>query len=354
MELSRKQIGFIFLVAILVAIFGIYKLFFIHKPQLKLIYPDKNVSDLSTGDKPLAVIWNHEDYDGEVNIYFVDSTKKNIIKTLVTSYQNNPSQDNSQAWQKSELTEILNRKGFIKIESDYQTVYSSEAFSIPSSKWSLQLVSDEQFSKISVSKNELVWGVNNNQEVFKYNNYEWTKTEGNLTNISVGSDGTAWGVDKDGLIYRWNGSQWTTLGESGGNLSQISVGRNGIIYGVNRNDEIFKWTVSGWYLVGGALIDISVASDGTVWGVNKTHEVFKWQNNTWGVPFKGKMKQISVGKDGLVWGIGIDNRIYKLNNEETDWEEPIPKAKLSYISVASDGTTWGINNEGLVYRLIYR
>jgi Tectonin domain len=353
MELSRKQIGFAFLVGILIVIFGVYKIIFEHKPQLKLTVIPNSI-DTSTRDTVLLISWNHEDYDGTIDIYFVDSTKKNIIKTLLSSYQNKPSQDDNHSWSKSELREIVNKKGFIRIKSKYQTVDSPEAFTINASKWSLNLVSDKDLSKISVSKNGLVWGINSDKEVFKYSNSEWTKTEGNLTNISVGSDGTAWGVDEDGLIYKWNGSQWTTLGEAGGNLKQISVGRNGIVYGVNRNDEIFKWTVSGWYLVGGALINISVASDGTVWGVNKTNEVFKWQNNTWGVPFKGNMKQISVGKDGLVWAIGIDNRVYKLNDEETDWAEPIPKAKLSYISVASDGTTWGINNEGLVYRLVYR
>jgi hypothetical protein len=132
MQPSRKQLGFILLLVIIGAIFGIYKLFLVPKPQLIMKYPllNSETNVVLKEKEYFPIMWNHEDYKGNVDIYFMDSTKKNVIQKLSEGTPNVPNEDNQLPLGVSQLTQVLNKKGYIKIESAVQTVYSAKAIII--------------------------------------------------------------------------------------------------------------------------------------------------------------------------------------------------------------------------------
>ena len=66
-----------------------------------------------------------------------------------------------------------------------------------------------------------------------------------------------WGVNKENDIFRWNGEDWTQVP---GKLRQISVGPDGSVWGVNGIDEIFRWTGQSWQKIPGRLIHVDIGS----------------------------------------------------------------------------------------------
>ena len=105
----------------------------------------------------------------------------------------------------------------------------------------------------------------------------WTPVHGSLKYVSVGADGAVWGVNYEDEIYRWNGSGWNQIA---GSLKQISVGNASNVWGVNSDDEIYRRSGNSWTQVSGALKHVSVANDGTVWGVNDDDEIYRWNGSS--------------------------------------------------------------------------
>jgi hypothetical protein len=74
---------------------------------------------------------------------------------------------------------------------------------------------------VSIGKKEHIWGINANQEIWKWNytTKNWEKMPGSAVHLSVGRDGTCWCVNAMDEIYRWTGSGWTIVD---GKLMNIS------------------------------------------------------------------------------------------------------------------------------------
>ncbi|CAG8758083.1 618_t:CDS:2, partial [Dentiscutata heterogama] len=118
---------------------------------------------------------------------------------------------------------------------------------------------DGQLTQLAVGRGNNVWGVNSQDNIFRYINGAWHQVPGAATYVGVGADGTVWVVNRD--------TDWWRIVN---NITNIYLRINGDI------------NPSGlWALVGGALIDVSVASDGTVWGVNSDHNIYKWAGYDW-------------------------------------------------------------------------
>ncbi|CAG8546758.1 17875_t:CDS:2 [Dentiscutata erythropus] len=180
-------------------------------------------------------------------------------------------------------------------------------------------------SVLAINQNELlwdnnVWGVNSQDNIFRYINGAWHQVPGAATYVGVGTDGAVgdethvWGVNNLNNIYlRVNGD----------------INPNGL-----------------WAQVGGALIDVSVASDGTVWGVNGDHNIYKWAGYNWLVfPSWYKLKQIYVSSQELIVGVNDNNEIYQYVNNT--WR--ILDGSLKYVAISIDGILWGIDNSDNIY-----
>jgi len=141
---------------------------------------------------------------------------------------------------------------------------------------------------VDVSDKGRAWGVNRNQDIFRYRRTgnNWQHISGKAIQVSVGESGV-WVVNQgNDIFYRQGtygdvdteGSSWVHVG---GKLKWIASGRN-IVVGCNSSDQIFYRTGMSaatptgetWLSVQGALMQIDVQGDVVV-GVNKDHAIFK-------------------------------------------------------------------------------
>jgi Tectonin domain/Metallo-peptidase family M12B Reprolysin-like len=173
----------------------------------------------------------------------------------------------------------------------------------------------------------------------------WTQVAGKLTWVSVGIDGTVWGVNADDDVFRYLGNdQWETMA---GKLKQVSVGGAALVWGVNANDDVFQWTGSGWNQVSGKLKNVSVGSDGAVWGVNSSDDIFRWTGSAW-TQIAGKLKQISVADANNVWGVNSADAIFRRGG--TTWQSIA--GGLKNVSAGYDGSVFGVNASDQVFRYL--
>src|SRR5438270_293394 len=173
----------------------------------------------------------------------------------------------------------------------------------------------------------------------------WTHVAGKLKWVSVGIDGTVWGVNSNDDVFRYLGDdQWETIA---GKLKQISVGSAALVWGVNANDDVFQWTGSGWNQLSGKLKNASVGSDGTVWGVNADDDVFRWTGSAW-TQIAGKLKQISVADASNVWGVNSADAIFRRSG--TTWQSVA--GGLKNVSAGYDGSVFGVNASDQLFRYL--
>ncbi|MDX1693193.1 MAG: tectonin domain-containing protein [Ketobacteraceae bacterium] len=188
-----------------------------------------------------------------------------------------------------------------------------------------------------------VWGVNGNDDIFRWNGGGWTHIPGKLKHVSVGANGEVWGVNANDYIYRYNRSSnnWTQIP---GRLKQIDVGSE--IWGVNANDDIFRWNGSGWTHIPGKLQHVSVGARGEVWGVNSGHYIYRYNNNgnNW-TQMPGRLKQIDVGAG--IWGVTGADDIFEWSGSK-GWTH-IP-GKLKHVSVGHNGSIWGVSSGDYIYK----
>ena len=73
---------------------------------------------------------------------------------------------------------------------------------------------DGKLMQVSVGSANLIYGVMNDDTIWKRSGGSWTKIKGGLKNISVGADGEVWGVSSNDSVWRLNGSgQWDNISE---------------------------------------------------------------------------------------------------------------------------------------------
>merc|ERR1712013_964951 len=108
----------------------------------------------------------------------------------------------------------------------------------------------------------------------------WQKYPGGLTQVAAGPYGV-WGVDQDDNIFKKTINSWQKVD---GQLKDISVEKNSV-WGVTREDQILmRKEGEGWQQIHGSLKQISVSglSDAVVWGVNFEDEIYVWKGgNSW-------------------------------------------------------------------------
>ncbi|CAG8745558.1 21364_t:CDS:2, partial [Gigaspora margarita] len=124
-----------------------------------------------------------------------------------------------------------------------------------------------------------VWGVNRQNQIFYRTNGDvngvWVNVSGALKNVSVAADGTVWGVNGNDDIFRWNGVSWESIA---GKLKQIYTSNASYIIGTNSANEIYQYRRGSWFKYDGSLKDVAIGIDGIIWGVNSNDQIFTRQD----------------------------------------------------------------------------
>jgi virginiamycin B lyase len=203
------------------------------------------------------------------------------------------------------------------------------------------------------SPNNAVWGINDHNEVFRYNPFQDTfeRMPGTLKQVSVGIDGEVWGVGPNDDPFRWTGSQWQSIQ---GKLKQLSVRNAKEAWGVNAANDLFRWNGSTWEPLGNGSHFVSAGVDGTVWGLSlttpvviQTLDVF-YKSHTliaqYGLdrPFN----QISVTDLNRVWAIDDVGGSFR-GGDQMEWK-PFDIA-LFDVAESANGELWRVAKNGLLH-----
>ena len=103
-------------------------------------------------------------------------------------------------------------------------------------KWNIKPGSG--LDKISVASDGTIWATaSSNKTIWKWNGSNgWKKMPAlpnNIKHISVGSTNNIWGINEKNLIFKWQNNKWAQIP---GGLKHISVGSDGEVWGMDLNN----------------------------------------------------------------------------------------------------------------------
>ncbi|KAM5132380.1 fish-egg lectin-like isoform 2-T2 [Mantella aurantiaca] len=210
-----------------------------------------------------------------------------------------------------------------------------------------------------------VYGVDDNDNVYHWEDYNWKQIPGKLTHVSVGPAGV-WGVNRENILFKMKDGVWMRVA---GLLKQVDAGNYDLVVGVNAQDNVYclgdSDTISGssnvcFTQVDGTLNYYSCGPE-ACWGVNSAYNIYyhdyviptSCQGTQW-EQIEGSMMMLEVGTDGLVFGIDSDGSV--LRREAVGPEYPtgtswvtmsLPQTfkHLSY----DNGSLWLINTDNDMY-----
>jgi virginiamycin B lyase len=173
------------------------------------------------------------------------------------------------------------------------------------------------------------------------------------TALAQSPNNAVWGVNDQNEVFRYNPSQ-DTFERMPGTLKQVSVGIDGEVWGVGPNDDPFRWTGSQWQPIQGKLQQLSVRNATEAWGVNADHNLFRWNGSAWEqIPIIAT-RFVSVGVDGEVWGLSLVPAIIQTINTWVERQTlialPLPGRPLNQISVTDLNRAWAIDDTGGSFR----
>jgi hypothetical protein len=202
------------------------------------------------------------------------------------------------------------------------------------------------------SPNNAVWGINDHNEVFRYNPFQDTfeRMPGTLKQVSVGIDGEVWGVGPNDDPFRWTGSQWQPIQ---GKLQQLSVRNAKEAWGVNAANDLFQWNGSAWEQTGFKTRFVSAGVDGTVWGLSLPPSVIQtidtWFKSQTLIPqaaLDRPFNQISVTDLNRVWAIDDNGGPFR-GGDGIQWT-PIYMPLID-VAEAANGELWRVAKNGLLH-----
>ncbi len=188
------------------------------------------------------------------------------------------------------------------------------------------------------------WGVNNLDEIYKYNSNtaQFERRPGLLRQIFAGG-GSVWGVNHLNSVYRYSSAS-QSFEPIPGKLIHMVVGDNDVAWGLNGAWAIYRFdkNTQQFENIPGALRQLAGRSESNLWGLNHLGNVYHY--NQWKKEFEqipGNLKQIAADTSGNAWGINGKNEIYAYTLASGRFVQ-IP-GQLVQISVDSGGAVWGLN-----------
>jgi len=153
---------------------------------------------------------------------------------------------------------------------------------------------------ISVGANGSVWFVDASGAIFRLQNGNPVRVDGQAARIAVDPSGAPWVVNTGGSLFRWVGSAWQRLP---GSAKDVGIGGNGKVWILGADGAPASWNGTGWTPLGsGAGTRIAVDPAGALWVVNAEHKIWRYTGAWTGIP--GEALDVSVGGDGTVYVVG--------------------------------------------------
>jgi Tectonin domain/Cysteine-rich secretory protein family len=205
------------------------------------------------------------------------------------------------------------------------------------------------------SPNNAVWGVNAQNEVFRWQSYgdNFAPMLGRLKQVSVGTDGAVWGVSPANAVFRWTGFDWEPV--PGQQLKQLSVRHAQEVWGVDAENHLFRWNGSAWEPIPPLKVAfVSAGGDGTVWGIGSEEtgavaiSISVWVKEQRLIPMVStgsRLNRIAVTDQNRVWVIDDNAQLFRsTTGGETDWQ----RVEGEYLDVAeaANGDVWKVTRDG--------
>ncbi len=195
------------------------------------------------------------------------------------------------------------------------------------------------------------WGVNNLDEIYKYNSNtaQFERRPGLLRQIFAGG-GSVWGVNHLNSVYRYSSAS-QSFEPIPGKLIHMVVGDNDVAWVLNGAWAIYRFdkNTQQFENIPGALRQLAGRSESNLWGLNHLGNVYHYnQSKKEFEQVPGNLKQIAADTSGNAWGINGKNEIYTYTLTSGRFAQ-MP-GQLVQISVDSGGAVWGLNQNNNIYR----
>jgi virginiamycin B lyase len=210
---------------------------------------------------------------------------------------------------------------------------------------------------VSVGSKGTVWALvakptAGGMELRRLNGNAWVPVDGGLTSLSVAADGTVWGVNSNQDVFRWEGEKWA--GIQSAKLTNISVGSANNVLGVNAAGEAVRWTGSNWAPLGVStrVEQVVAGSDGSIALRSPSGDLALFGSSL------SNLKAIAPGR--LIVDVAVGNRdnVYVIdgNGDLFAWDVDEGKlggtlGKFTKVSASADGSVWAIDGQGQMFRL---
>ncbi|KAM4650562.1 fish-egg lectin-like [Discoglossus pictus] len=211
-----------------------------------------------------------------------------------------------------------------------------------------------------------VYGVSDEDNIYRLNDNNWVQVPGQLMHVSVGPAGV-WGVNKQNIIYKMQDGNWMPVT---GLLKQVDAGGDTFLAGVNALDLIYclnevytksKSAVTPLSFIDGRLKYYSCGPMGC-WGVNSGNNIYYrdsvrssvCQGSNW-KQIDGSLVMVEVGTDGSVYGVNAEGNVFK--REGINAKNPTGTSWIlldfcsSFKHVTYDaGTLWLLTQKGEIFK----
>ncbi|XP_069596840.1 fish-egg lectin-like [Ranitomeya imitator] len=212
----------------------------------------------------------------------------------------------------------------------------------------------------------LVYGVNENDNIYRRVDNTWVQVSGSLMHVTVGPAGV-WGVNRLQSVYKLVNNSLMPLS---GRLKQIDAGGNIFVAGVNGMDAIYCLNQNSatsnspnpnYVSVDGSL-KYDACGPWGCWGVDAYDDIYYRSNvqptdcrgTSW-QQIGGKMKMVEVGTDGSVYSVNSQGKVYKRegisagNPIGTSWTQLNFYDTFQHVSY-DQGNLWLITEKGVIYK----
>jgi hypothetical protein len=172
--------------------------------------------------------------------------------------------------------------------------------------------------------------------------FNWQQVPGQLRHVAAAGD-HCWGVNEADQIFRWNGTTWIHVP---GAANWVSVGHDGECWVSNRGGQCFRFHDNTWQHIEGVVNTLGVRGRNDVYATNSGGQIFHWDGHKW-TPLDGAAIQIAVGKDGTVGVVNSAGQIYTRDGLHGQWVH-VPGA-ATQIAVHKKGKMAVVNAHGQIY-----
>ena len=271
-------------------------------------------SAVNLGPQPLSGSWSWTGPNG----YTSTSRQINSIplstgtNIYVATYTNSSGVQSTQTFTitvTAKWTEIGTNIDSIACASDGSLVVASNGrqnvYEYLSGTWT-QLPG--QMLHVAIVNKSYVWGIGQDNNVYRLSGNNWIRVGNNAAYISAGSDGTVL------VTNSFNGSIWKYVSDNNwvsipGSATVIAVVSNNNYFAVS-SGNVWHYNGSGWTQVGSNTAYVRAASDGTVLATNSAGQIWQYVSpNNW-VQVPGTMTIAAPVKVNSYFGMGTDSNVY--------------------------------------------